>query len=369
KDVKNPFYSLVGGTANNSATVYGELPLAYQWQFYSPTGWANLANNGRISSQTSALSIAPVQGGDAGNFQLVITNVYGATTSGVATLIIPGVLPLGFGDGTGWTLTGGALFDGTVLTLTSGTSGNGAYFFQVPQYVGAFEASFTYQAQADTTYPLADGITFCLQDDPRGASATGSGGGDLGYTGITPSAALELNIYPGNSFGGTGYSFGYNGGIGQNTFPGSVNLTNGAVDVSMVYADGQIALSLSNELSTATFSTNLVVGDITQDLAADTAYVGFTGSFGGDNSVQTISNFKFISIPPQAIQVSGNNAVITWPGSIVGNYTIQENSSLTTTNWVNMTNSIPAFINGLNQATVPTGGSNQEYYRLILSQP
>jgi hypothetical protein len=370
-DVKNPFYAFPGQTANNSATVYGALPLAYQWQFYSPTGLMNLADNGRISgSLTSAINIGNVQASDVGNYQLVITNIYGAKTSSVASLVVQGVLPLSFGNGTGWTINGGASLANGVLTLSGvGVTSPANYFFQIPQYIGAFKASFTYQAQPGNTYPLADGITFCLQDDPRGTAATGGGGGSLGYTGITPSAALQLNIFTGNGLGGMGYAFAYNGSLGQTTYPGGVNLTNGAVDVSMFYANGQLALNLSNELSTAVFSTNVYVGIIPQDLGSSTAYVGFTGAIGGDNSLQTVSNFQFISIPPQAIQKTNNSVTLSWPGSIVGNYTVQENSSINTTNWVNLTNVTPAIINGLNQATVPTGGSNQEYYRLILTQP
>jgi hypothetical protein len=370
-DVTNPFYALPGQTAKNAAMVYGALPLAYQWQFYSATGWANLADNGRISgSLTSALTIGNVQGTDPGNYQLVITNIYGATTSSVATLIVQGVLPLGFGNGAGWVAGGGASMSSGVLTLSgSGIASPSDYFFQIPQYIGAFEASFTYQAQYESTYPLADGTTFCLQNDPRGTSATGGGGGELGYEGITPSAALQLNIFTGNGLGGMGYAFGYNGSVGQTTYPGGVNLTNGAVQVSMLYVNGQVSLTFSNELSSAVFSTNIYVGSIPQDLGSYTALVGFTGAVGGDNSIQTVQNFQFVSIPPQAIQKVGNNVTIAWPGSIVGNYTVQENSSINTTNWVNVTNVTPAVINGLNQATVPTGGSNQQYYRLILSQP
>jgi hypothetical protein len=137
----------------------------------------------------------------------------------------------------------------------------------------------------------------------------------------------------------------------------------------LFYASGQLAVTFSNELSAAVFSTNIYVGSIPQDLGSSTAYVGFTGAFGGATSIQTIQNFQFASIPPQAIQKVGNNAIITWPGSIQGPYTVQENSSIATTNWVNLTNVTPSLINGLNQATVPTGGSNQQYYRLILSQP
>jgi hypothetical protein len=368
-NIQSPFFGLLGKTATNSAIVYGEVPLTYHWQFsINGTGWVNLTNNSQISGATNAaLTIANVQIGNIGNYQLVVTNNSGSVTSSVAPLTVAGVLPVSFygSSGAGWTPNLGAFLSGGVLTLTgvSPATGNSTYFFQTPQYVDAFEASFTYQAQAIDTFPLADGITFCLQNDPRGAAATGSGGGDLGYTGITPSVALEFNIYPGNGFGGSGYAFGENGLIGQTTSPGSVILTNGPVDVSIHYADGQMALSLSNEVSEAAFSTNIVVGDITQVLDSDTAYVGFTGSYGGDHSTQTIQNFQFISIPPQDIGMAKGNAVIIWPGAVIG-YALQENSSLTTTNWVNVPNAV-VLTNGVYMVTVPLG-NGPEFFRLAL---
>ena len=58
-------------------------PFSYQWLFNSN----NLADNGHISgSQTSTLSIANTQMTDAGNYQVIITNSYGAITSSVAVL-------------------------------------------------------------------------------------------------------------------------------------------------------------------------------------------------------------------------------------------------------------------------------------------
>ena len=119
-DVHNPFYALTGQTANNSAPVYGESPLAYQWQFFSVTGWVNVTDNACISgSQGFRSKRRQCAERRSGNYQLVITNIYGATTSSVATLTIPGVLPLGFGNGLGWSAIGGATFSGGVLTLTT----------------------------------------------------------------------------------------------------------------------------------------------------------------------------------------------------------------------------------------------------------
>lgn len=368
--VQSPFYALLGKGATNSAIVYGSIPLAYHWQFsINGTSWVTLTNNTQISGATNnLLTIANVQTTNVGDYQLVITNTFGAVTSTVAPLVVSGVLPLSFyGSGAGWTENVNSTIANGLLTLTSQSVGNSTAFFQVPQYIGAFEASFTYLAQYIDTFPLADGVTFCLQDDARGAAATGSGGGELGYTGIAPSVALQINIYPGNGFGGAGVAFGSDGQIGLTTPTGSVNLTNGPVDFSVNYANGQIALSLSNELSTAVFSTNLVVGDITEALGSDTAYVGFTGSYGGDHSTQTIQNFQFVSIPPQVLKESNGNAMIMWPSAVIG-YTLQENSSLTTTNWVNVPNAVITQANGVYTAKVPIGGS-QEFYRLALPLP
>ena len=371
-NLQTPFDALVGQTANNSATVYGSLPLSYQWQFSNNgSTWVNLTNNSQISgAQTSAISISDVGSGNVGDYQLVITNVYGSATSSVAPLVISGVLPLSFyGNGLGWQTTSGtkSTIANGVLTLTTTGVGNATSFFETPQYVGAFEASFIYDAQYLSTFPLADGITFCLQDDSRGTAATGSGGGALGYNSITPSVAFQINIFPGNGIGGAGVGLGVDGNLESVIPTGNVNLTNGLVNVWLNYANGNLAVTLSNELSAATFSTNFVTGDITKLLDNDIAYVGFTAAYGGDTSIQTVQNFQFVSIPPQAISYGAGNAMIAWPATVSG-YTLQENSSLTTTNWVNVTNAVEYTSGNLNIAIVPVTGANQ-FYRLVLPLP
>jgi len=368
-DVQNPFFGLPGGGATNHVTAWGTLPLAYQWQFSNTVGWVNLANNSRINgAKSNFLTIANLQAGDVGNYQVVATNNFGSATSSVASLIVSGVLPLTLNPTNGWTFAGSARWSSGVLSMTDPGNGGGtsSSFFKIPQYIGAFTASFTYQAQFATTIPLADGLTFCLQDDSRGAAASGSGGGQLGFGTIVPSVALQFNIFPGNGVGGMGYAIGYNGNIGSTAVPGSVSLTNGPVDVSMYYASGQLALTLSNEVNAATFSTNLAVGDITGILGSQTAYVGFTASYGGDTSVQTIQNFQFISIPITAINLTGTNALLSWSGAIVGNYGVLQNTNLLTTNWLSLTNQ-SVLTNNLNQVIVPQGGNNL-FYRLLLQQ-
>lgn len=387
---QTPIYTTLGGSVSLSVGAYGTDPLSYQWQLFNGSTWVNLADNGHIvGSHNAALNISNFSQSDIGNYQVVVTNLSGSVTSSVASVSIVTTLPVGFNNsGAFWTASGGSTFANGLLTLTTSPvtslNGGGCYFFDVPLYVAGFKAFFTYTAEPIDTTPMADGITFCLQDDPRGATnAYGLEGGDLDYLGnvggnllaagntVTPSVALEFNLYPQYT---VGYSFDADGAIGPNATPGLVMNTNTAVggvnyggigpmDVSLLYANGTMSLNLSNEVSGATFSTNVYVGDITQFLGTNTAYVGFTGAYGGAHAIQTITNFSFVSIPPAAIKLTGGKSAISWPGSVLG-YTVQQNPSIATNNWVNVTNLV-MFTNGQNQVLTPQSGG-QMFYRLIL---
>lgn len=369
---QSPFYTLAGLSVSNSVSAYGTAPLYYQWQFYNGTSWVNVNNARASGAQSSILTISDTYGSDAGNYQCVVSNADGIATSGAAQLIVLGQ-PLGFntlgsgGSGLYWTANGASTFANGLLTLTitnaAENGGTASYFFQIPQYIGGFQASFTYEALYAGSQPMADGTTFCLQDDPRGASAEGSGGGDLAVNTITPSVELELNIFPGNGVGGMGYSLDADGAIGPTTPPGSVILTNVPVDVSVYYANGRMALNFSNEVIGTTFSTNINVGNIETVLGTNTALVGFTGSYGGDYSIQTITNFTFVSIPNEAIAPNGTNEVISWPSSVAG-YTLEESTNLTSANWTNVTNVINV-VNGQNEVIMPVSSGNM-FYRLVL---
>src|SRR5437899_11622136 len=95
------------------------------------------------------------------------------------------------GTGLGWSLNGPAPGPGTSagggLSLSTGSGGiaNSSAWYVNPLYIGAFQASFTYE---DVGGGGADGTTFTVQN--QGRTALGGGGGGLGYSGITPSVAL-----------------------------------------------------------------------------------------------------------------------------------------------------------------------------------
>jgi prepilin-type processing-associated H-X9-DG protein len=373
-DVKNPFYGVEGGVTSNSVAAYGTAPLTYQWQFFNGSDWVNLTDGGRISgSATATLDIANTLPSDAGEYQVVVSNAVGSTTSSEAQLIVA-VLPLNFNNnGLFWTSNGSARIANSTLSLTDPNNGggNGSFFFQVPQYIGAFAASFTYTAGGNRA---ADGVSFCLQNDPRGPAALGAGGSGLGMggtngTAITPSVELMLDI-----FGGSGFAAGTNGanyptaGANSTNFAqtGDVFLYSGdPINVSILYQNGQMALTFADPGAGTSFSTNLNLGDITSVLGGNTAYVGLTGAYGGSTSMQTITSFSFVSLATEAISKSGGNVVVAWPGPIVG-YALQANSNLTTANWLNVTNA-DNVTNGQHQIVLPLTNTNL-FYRLMLLQ-
>jgi hypothetical protein len=184
---------------------------------------------------------------------------------------------------------------------------------------------------------------------------------------ITPSAALELNIYNGNGIGYTFLTGGLTGASGANGGyhpPGAINLASGhPIGVTLNYANTQLSLTFTDSIAGLSFSTNLNVGYLTNVVGGATAFVGFTGAGGGSASTQIISNFSFVSIPTQTISISAGQLLISWPAAIYG-FTLQQNPNLNTTNWVNLTNQA-VILNGQNQITLPLTRTNQ-FYRLKL---
>ncbi|HWV98768.1 MAG TPA: immunoglobulin domain-containing protein [Candidatus Acidoferrum sp.] len=76
---------LVGTTAQFSVTVTSLVTVAYQWLLNGTT----LVDGGSISGSTnSVLNISGAQGTDAGNYQVIVMNNFGAVTSAVATLTV-----------------------------------------------------------------------------------------------------------------------------------------------------------------------------------------------------------------------------------------------------------------------------------------
>jgi hypothetical protein len=337
-----------------SVLATGTQPIAYQWQLNG----TNLTDDIRIhGSRSNVLTIAQVLARDSGSFQLILTNAMGSNASASASLAVTRVA---LNNGSGWTPNGGATITSNVLTLTDGAGSEArSSFLNAPQYIGAFTASFTYQ---DIGGGGADGAAFLLQNDSRGASSLGGAGGSLGCSGITPSAAIQFNIYANN---GVGIQFRTNGLTGTpyaTTAP--VNLAGGdPIGVTLRYDGATLAMVLTDAVTRVSFSTNWSLA-LPGILGSGSAYVGFTGADGGTASTERISNFSFISLPRLATQFSSAGTILfLWPAA-AGGFVLQQNSSLNPTTWVTYAEP-PDLIGGQNQLSVsPAVGSR--FYRLAL---
>ncbi len=222
------------------------------------------------------------------------------------------------GTGTGWTVNNAGIsgnpINSNVLTVTDGNTGEArSAFYSTPvSYLSGFTASFNYTATPGTANPPADGIAFVVQNSS--ATALGGGGGGIGYQGITPSAALEFEIYNNTAgyFGRTGFDT--NGNIGENNNLAMVNLNSGnPINVTLTYTSGgAITETLLDTVTHATESFNY-----TQDLGSvlgngGNALFGFTGATGGASANQVISNFSLTYAGVNSVaDYSANNVTLT----------------------------------------------------------
>lgn len=351
----------------------GTAPFTYQWQ----KGGVNLADNYRISgSQSNVLTIVCADLPDSGNYQVFVTG-QGTTPSTMdAVTVTTGTIGVTAFNaaGTGWQMQGtvpagqpampAMTANRLQLTEAAGNTVSSA-FLSNRVSISSFIASFVYQDV--TGAGGADGATFCLQNDPRGVTALGGGGGALGYSGITPSFALALNIYASNTRGinflqggilpaaGAGaYAPILPVGLGDNANPIQVNLT---------YSGGVLTSSFKDLVTASTFTTNITV-DIPAAAGGALAYVGFTGADGGTVSTQVISNFT-MSLPPVTLryQKAGTSLLLAWPAS--AGACLQSTPALGSPSvWSDVTDSFRVVGNEV-QVTVSTLVGTK-FYRLVV---
>ena len=237
----------------------------------------------------------------------------GTTVVNAGTLVLSGGVANFGGNGVGWTMNGTASATGNVLTLTTNGGGQaGSAFYDTKLPTGQFTASFTYTAGGNKA---ADGTTFVLQNAAAGPSALGGAGGSLGYSGITPSAAVQFNLYTGAA-GGMGSAFGTGGVVATETSTSPVSLGSGdPIQVTLAYnGSSNLVETLSDTTNGATYSTAYNV-NLASIVGGGSAYIGFTGATGGAFSTQTVSNFSFSSTASNllpaatALQVTAGAAV------------------------------------------------------------
>ena len=252
-----------------------------------------------------------------GTLTLAATQTYGGPTA-----INAGTVRLGSGSGAGgpiagfgadtsgggnqsngtWTFNTTAVpttaVTGGTLTLTDGLGGEArTAFYNTPVTVNSpFTASFIYTAgtaAGSQNGYLADGFCFILQNS--GTGALGGTGGQLGYGGISPSAAVATNIF---SYIGAGTNYGTNGTTPSSYLGGASGLWTYNFDPPMQYTltyDGSSTLTETVQAvatPSTSFSTTYTVGSLASVVGGNTAYMGFSGSTGGSYAFQYITSFS-----------------------------------------------------------------------------
>jgi len=219
------------------------------------------------------------------------------------------------------TLTGNTA--APVVRLVDGNNGEAAsVWYNTPVSTGPFSTTFQFVMAAGSN-PIADGLTFVIQADPRGVNALGQGGGALGYgtdandgqqPAIQKSVAIKFDAYKGfNTGDGNHSSTGlYINGFRPNN-PGSGTVPPGAVPIdlagkgidfnaaaqakpphpflaTLTYDGVTLTETIKDTVTNATFIQTYTV-NIPQIIGGNVAYVGFTAGTGGLNAIVDLQSW------------------------------------------------------------------------------
>lgn len=206
----------------------------------------------------------------------------------------------GFGDGSQFTTTAvnaPTAITNSVLNLTTATSSVAASaFYNTRVNIQAFTASFTF-TYSNSGWP-GDGFTFTVQNDQRGPTALGYAGGDLGYSGIYPSAGFGINLHPGYELGTfavqSGYiPINYYDQFSPAYFSGGIPYT-----VTLTYANSLLLASITGGDLAYPYQSSYSL-DLPYLVGDTLAYVGFTAGTGAAVMDLTITDFTYATPVPE----------------------------------------------------------------------
>lgn len=228
---------------------------------------------------------------------------------------------MGFGDFTGFTVNktdaGPApVTSPGLIQLTSQPSTQQArsIFFNTPQDISSFSASFRYQALNAISGNAGYGAAFVVQNSAAGAQAIGAAGTgfQLGYGGVDQSAAATLQL---NGFFTT-HNIYLNGIVAGGT--GIANFHDLAsghpIDVTVTYDGTNLRARFVDSVTMAILEREPYLVDLPAQIGGSTAFVGFTASTSTNASAdQQISNFTLTSVPePPSVQIAIFASCVAW---------------------------------------------------------
>ena len=185
------------------------------------------------------------------------------------------------------------------LQLTDGLTGQaGSAWYKTPVNIQTFTNDFTFQL----SNPVANGITFTIQNAPQNVNALGYNGSGLGYYSISNSVAVKFDFYTpvGSGTDSTGL---YVNGATPTTpaidlsATGINLLSDDEMAAHMVYNGTTLTMTITDMVTGAVWSNSWTI-NIPTTIGSNTAYVGFTGSTGGYTASQKILTWSFVSSAP-----------------------------------------------------------------------
>jgi autotransporter-associated beta strand protein len=337
--------SLQGFGTTNQITNSSALPSTLTISGSAPGSFAYTGSiTGAVSivNATSAATQTILGGGPNSTFYAgvtatsgVLAGVPGSFGTGPVTLngggvdLIGGQQIVGFGgNGVGWTVNknataagitgeGGFGNNGSVLPATNTWQATTANNNEAADLIcdtpvqpnNGFTASFTYLDNSPGNGTPADGIMFFLEADPLGPNVLGGSAGALGYgaggTGsntngsIRNSMGIALNLYTGAA-GGRGTAIQANGSINACIDPGMqigpMLVSGHPINVVMQYNAAPLVLveTFTDMVTGASTFVTFYGVNLFTFLGTSNAFIGFSGSTGGLNAQQLISNFTYL---------------------------------------------------------------------------
>ena len=196
-------------------------------------------------------------------------------------------------DGNAMNLVGAAnIVDGSIQMVSRGASGGAAWLTSDVSTANSFDASFTFSLQSNGSSPMADGITFAMQN--QGTNALGDTGGSLGYGGLGAVGSV-IQTYTNNKAGLNTDGNAYNTQSAP-AYLGYASLVTGTENVKYDVSSNTLSMTGTLNVDGKSFD---ISDSKAIDLAAKfgrTMTMGFTGASGDSYSDERINSFSLASV-------------------------------------------------------------------------
>jgi hypothetical protein len=283
-----PVFSVGAGSYTAAQTVSITSATAGAKIYYTINGTtpttASTLYNGPVSVAASE-TLEAITVASGYNNSAVASAVYTINVASAPAIIAPGSL----------SINGSTTLVGNAVVLTNGGAGQaGTAWTKTVQKVTGFDTQFDIQMPTSK----ADGFTFTLQNAPKAQYALGGNVSGLGYQFITNSVAVAFNLYQTGVTNAQSVGV-YTGGVSPqagnaiNLNGTGINMHSGdTLHIEIAYQGTTLGVKITDKVTGATTSQSFTV-DIPSNVGGGTAYVGFTGSTGGQTAIQNISNWSF----------------------------------------------------------------------------